>query len=396
MAGAVVTALVVAVILLMGGSGLFHGNSRASVAADPTDVANHIVYTARTANDAAITLPGVLQDELVGAGQAHQSVELTRVGYTGDVATSDIDMTPRTGNSSRDPVLKVAGRSLPVIEAKVSGIQAAVNSPGTSGDGSRALFAGLTRTDFSAAPLTIISSGIDLANPDDFRSLKWSVPPAEVAAKVKSSGDMPELHGPVTFVMVPTAGPQPQLGQVQKAYIKAVWTDLLKAAGATSVTFIDAGTTLGSAAPSAPTVAVPNLPATPIMPVHVAKNKVTCTVPDSFFIFGSAGLINAAQTAQDLTQCITAALAVSTSFTLDGWASYEGPLNSDGKPEYNYPANIELSDQRVQAIANLLVNALHVPRSDITRMTGHGNVDQPNPNPRSAANRVVVITYTPK
>jgi hypothetical protein len=27
-------------------------------------------------------------------------------------------------------------------------------------------------------------------------------------------------------------------------------------------------------------------------------------------------------------------------------------------------------------------------------MTGHGNIDQPDPDPRSPANRVVVITYT--
>jgi hypothetical protein len=35
-----------------------------------------------------------------------------------------------------------------------------------------------------------------------------------------------------------------------------------------------------------------------------------------------------------------------------------------------------------------------VPQSAITHQVGHGNVDQPNPDPRSAANRVVVITYT--
>ena len=56
--------------------------------------------------------------------------------------------------------------------------------------------------------------------------------------------------------------------------------------------------------------------------------------------------------------------------------------------------NQTLSEQRVQTIASLLVNDLHVPQSAITHQVGHGNVDQPNPDPRSAANRVVVITYT--
>ena len=126
------------------------------------------------------------------------------------------------------------------------------------------LSAGLTRIASTDAPVTIISSGLDLANPDNFRILNCPSP-AVVVADVKKAGALPALHGPVTFVLVPTAGEQQQLGQAQKNYIKAIWTALLKAAGATSVTFIDAtGTTASSAAPSAPTVPLPALPGTPI------------------------------------------------------------------------------------------------------------------------------------
>jgi hypothetical protein len=217
--------------------------------------------------------------------------------------------------------------------------------------------------------VTIISTGLDLTNPDNFRALQWSVTPEEVVAAVKKAGAEPALHhGPVTFVLVPTAGSQPQLGQAQKRYLKAVWTALLKAAGATSVTFIDAtATTASSAAPSAATVAIPALPTTPIAQVR-SGNSMTCT-----------------------------ALAARTSFALDGWASYEGPLNADGQPEFDYPVNQKLSKERVQTIANLLVNELRVPRPEITRMTWHGNLDLPNPNdPRSPANRVVTITCTAK
>jgi len=218
-----------------------------------------------------------------------------------------------------------------------------------------------------------------------------------VVANVKKAGALPALHGPVTFVLVPTADPQPQLEQAQKDYLKTVWTALLTAAGATSVTFIDAvGTAANSAAPSAPTVPVPALPATPIPQVPIGKNKVTCTVPDSYFIFDTAYLTDPAKIMRDLTPCITAALVAHATFALDGWASYEGPLNADGKPAFDYPGNQTLSEERVQTIANLLVNDLRVSRSAITHMTGHGNADQPNPDPRSAANRVVVITYTIK
>jgi len=120
-------------------------------------------------------------------------------------------------------------------------------------------------------------------------------------------------------------------------------------------------------------------------------------VPDTYFVFGTADLVDSAQTVQNLTPCITAALAAHATFTLDGWASYEGPLNADGQPEFNYPINQRLSKERVQTIANLLVNNLHVAQSAITRMTWHGNLDQPDSgDPSSAANRVVVITYTAK
>jgi hypothetical protein len=394
LAGLAVTAVAIAAVFLLGAV------KRAPVAAStPLPVAAQIVYTARTANDAAIALPGAVQNDLTKAADAHQAVKLTTVGYTGDVSSSVIDMTPRTGNSSQDPILKVPGRIAAAIAAKVATIQADVDSPAAA-PGGRALYIGLTRTDFTAAPVVIVSSGLDLSNPDNFRSLDWSVPPANVVATVKNADDLAALHGPVTFVLVPTAGPQPQLAQAQVNYLEAVWTALLKASGATSVTFIDAagaapGTAPGAAAPGAPIVALPSAPATPeIQPVAAGPNKKKCTVPDSFFIFNTPTLVSPATTVRALTPCIDAALAAHATFQLDGWASYEGPLNAEGQPPTNEPWNQQISQKRVTTIANLLVNELNVPRSDITRMTAHGNLDQPNPNPRSAANRVVVITYT--
>lgn len=402
-AGSVVVVIAVVAAVLAGG-GLravardFVGHTSPAPADPPGSVADQFIYTARTANDAAITLPSAVQQNLLQAGLAHQSIELIRVGYTGDVSTSPIDMTPRTGNSSTDAPLRVYGREVPAIDAKISGIQTAVNSAAATAGGRRALFAGLTRITFTDAPVTIISSGLDLANPDNFRILNWSIPPAVVVADVKKAGALPALHGPVTFVLVPAAGPQQQLGQAQKNYIKAIWTGLLKAAGATSVTFIDAtGTTASSAAPSAPTVPLPALPGTPIPQVPAGNNKATCTVPDSYFKFGKAELVDPVTTVRNLTPCITAALAAHATFAVDGWASYEGPLNADGKPEFNYAYNQKLSGERVQAIANLLVNDLDVPWSSITHLAGHGNADQPAPDdPGSPANRIVIITYTVK
>jgi hypothetical protein len=261
--------IAVAAVVLAGAGYLVahHGVGAAGAAAGGAGpVADQFIYTARTANDAPITLPDAVRNDLLQIGLAHESIALTRVDSTGNVSTSYIDMTPRTGNSSNDPVL-VTGPALLVIGAKISGIETAINSPAaTTGDG-QALYAGLTRTDFTGGPVTIISSGIDLANPDNFRSLKWSVPPEEVVAEVEKAGGLPTLHGPVTFVIAPTAGPQPQLGQAQKNYLTALWSALLKAAGAPSVTFIGANAaTASSGGPSAPIVPLPGLPGTPIPP----------------------------------------------------------------------------------------------------------------------------------
>jgi hypothetical protein len=402
-AGSVAVVTVVVVAILAGGG--FRAFARdlvghASPAPNdpPGSPAADVIYTARTENDAVITLPATVQQNLLQYGLAHQSIELTRVGYTGHVTTSYIDMTPRTGNSPSDPPLRVYGREVPAIEAKIFGIQTAVNSAAAGVAGGRALFLGLTRITFTDAPVTIVSSGLDLANPDNFRDLDWSVSPVALVAEVKKAGALPALHGSVTFVLVPPAGPQQQLGQAQKNYIEAVWTALLKASGATSVTFIDAiGTTSSSTAPSAPTVPIPALPVTPIAQVPVGNNEVTCTVPDYYFIFDTDELVNPEQTVRNLTQCVDAALAAHASFALDGWASYEGPLNAEGQPKFNYPYNITLSDERVETIAGLLVDDLGVSPSAITHEIGHGNVDQPDPDdPSSAANRVVIITYTVK
>jgi hypothetical protein len=390
------TVIVVAVGVLAGAGYLVAHHGIAVAATRPAGtVARQFIYTARTANDAAITLPDDVKDDLRQIGLAHQSIALTRVDSAGTVSTSYIDMTPRTGNSSTDPALKVTDRAVAVIDAKISTIEKTINSPATGGG--RALYAGLTRIDFTGAPVTIISSGIDLADPDNFRSLNWDVPAKDVEVNVKKSGALPALHSPVTFVIVPTASPQPQLGQAQKNYRNNIWTALLTAAGATSVRFIDAiGTTPSPAAPSAPTVPVPGLPGTPIPPVPTGKNTVTCTVSAGYFTFNTAKLIDAATTRQNLTPCINAALAAHATFALDGWTSYEGPLTATGKPAFDYAYNRELSEARVQVIANLLVNDLGVRSSAITHVIGHGNVNQPDPDPRSPANRVVVITYTVK
>ena len=366
---------------------------------EPTSIARQFVYTAPTANDAAIALPDAVKTDLREIGLHHQQIAWTRVDSTSRIDTTIIDMTPRSGNSPDSPVLKIEDRALQAIDAQISFLESSMNASRAS-TGDRALFSGLTKITFGGAPVTIISSGLDLAKPVDFRTLNWTVPAQQVIATVKRSGELPDLHrAAVTFVVVPAAGVQEQLRDAQTTYRNALWSALLASSYALSVTFLDATGSNASSLTPAPAVAVPALPDTPIRPVQdpINPKKAVCSLPSaSYFKVNRALLLDQRKTIHDLQSCITAALAVDASIELDGWTSYEGPLAANGTPAVDDPDNRTLSMQRVQTIADLLVRDMHVPHNTITRETGHGNVDQPDPDPRSPANRLVVISYFTK
>lgn len=359
------------------------------------DVVRHIVYTAPTGNSSALSLPTSVKADLQKVGLAHEKVAVTRIEGDGSSSTTVIDLTARTGESPSDPPITVETRALPKIDDKIAAIEVSLNAPATSG--AQSLYTGLTRTDFSSVPTIIVSTGIDLAAPVDFRSLAWSVPSSEIVARVKKAGVQPALHGPVTFVMIPAAGGQPQLGQAEKDYRNNTWRDLLTAAGATSVNFIDPDTTTTpGVGPAAAPVATLGMPGTPIKPVTPSNDPATatCTIPGSYFVVNTPTLINPDQTVKDLHDCVIKALAAGASFKLEGWTSYEGPLTADGKPAVDSPSNRTLSQQRVDAIATLLTSSLGVKEPAITAKVAHGNTDQPYPNdPRSDKNRTVRITY---
>jgi len=385
---------VVAAVAVLGGVGYAAGAFKG--VADVVDVVRHIVYTAPTANASAIALPASVKADLQKVGLAHEKVALTRIDSDGASSTTVMDMTARTGDSPSDAPITVDSRALPKIDDKIASIEAALNTPATTG--TQSLYTGLTRTDFTKVPTIVVSTGIDLVAPVDFRSLAWSVQPAEIVASVKKAGVQPALHGPVTFVTVPTSGTQPQLGQAEKNYRNNTWRELLTAAGATSVTFIDpetaAPTSTGPVAAPVPTLGMPGTPIKTIAPPDDPE-ALTCDIPGSYFVVNTPTLIDPDQTVKDLNDCVNQALAAGATFKLDGWTSYEGPLDTAGKPAVDSPSNRTLSQQRVDAIAALLAKSFGVASSTITGKFAHGNTDQPYPgDPRSEKNRTVRITYT--
>lgn len=380
-----------AVIVAGNVTGAFKG------AAGPSEAAAlRIVYTAQTAEDAPFSLADELKAQLRQIGLNHRRIALSRVEGNGDVTTSIIDLTARVDGKPDSPAL-IPDRAIPVINQKISALETTINTTkATTGD--RALFTGLTKIAFANVPTYILSSGLDLRDPVAFPKLNWTTAPQRIVDNIKNAGELPHLQGPVTFIVTPTAGAQEQLRAKQAAYRDDVWRTLMAAAGATSVTFIDAIRAGYASGPTSTPVPLSEVPDTPIVPAQKLDNpkQATCTVPTAFFVVNTPSLIDEGKTIAALRQCIESALAAGATFELDGWTSYEGPLNSQGKPAVDDPGNRALSVARVKTIAALLTQKLGVDSRLITAMRGHGNTAQPVPDPRSPDNRRVDITYTTK
>jgi len=392
-AGVVVAALVL-VAFLSGATA-----TSPAAGAGGTPIALQVVYTAPTSNDTPSVLPSTVRDELSKLADSHESIAITRIEGDGTIETRTVDMTPRTGDNPSDPPLTVPERSHQKTQAKIAQIENELNSPAAIGG--RSLFKGLTRVDFAGTPVILVSSLIDLSSPADFRTLNWSTDPSEVVAI--ADGAIADIEAPVTFVVVPTGGDQPQLGAEDKSYAKNFWETVLRSANADEVTFVDATanpTAPKRDAPTTPVVEPQPLPDTPITPEpdpeHPADpTTASCTIGGSYFAWASPDLLDRDLTVDNLSGCIKEALASCATFEVHGWASYEGGLTPEGRPTHNDPFNQELSEDRVATIVTLLTTELAVPAEDIVTQKGHGNLDLPVPNdPPSPDNRMVRITYT--
>ena len=361
-------------------------------------IAEHVVYSAPTANDAVVALPPALRDRLTALARQHRSIAVTRIEGDGTSATRVVDLTPRAGSAPDGRVLVSPERAGLEIDRMLARLARAVNTPATRPG--HALLLGLTRTDLPPVPTDVVSSGLDLRAPDDFRVLAWRTDPDRVVDAAASSGVVPRFRSVVRFYRVPVAGDQPQLGNVEKSYRDRLWTALLTAAGATSVEMADApatGTALDApSAPVVPVLAPPVTPGDPVRPVVQPDGRtVECSLPGTYFRFGSALLADEAATVRALHGCVRAASAAGAQFRVDGWSSYEGPLTAVGAPAVDDLLNRALSRRRAGTIAALLTDRLDVPPAAVTAVVGHGNTDLPDPeHPRDATNRTVRVTFT--
>lgn len=354
-----------------------------------------LVYTAPSSTEGGVHLPSTVRDDLRTLGRDQKSVTLVRVEADGAISQTSIDLTPRAGGH----VLKVEERADQAINTTLDGMEATMGTPTGDGATSRALYTGLLRASIpDGVPLYLLSS-LDLTDPLDFRKLAFGVAPERIVEVLTEAGQVPDIAGsPVTFVLLPAAGEQPRMRNAEKTYTKNVWREvLMRGAGASDVVFLEGLDVPTSATASTPIVPLPDLPGTPIKPAvdPAAPEETICTVPSTtYFEYGDATLTYPAATADALRSCIAKALEANAPITIDAWTSYEGRLDGTGRPVENPPADVKLSQARAEAIRSVLTDRLGVPAANIARVVGHGSDSQPDPDPRSAANRVTVVRYT--
>jgi hypothetical protein len=392
--GALIVGAIVAGLLVVRA-----GQNSTTPAPTPAE-AVHVIYQARTSTDGAIVLPGNVTDEFRRIGQANGRLLLTRIDA--GVSSSTVwDLTPRLEGSDRE--VKDSSRRAQTIDASIATLVRTMNTT-TASTGGRSLYRGLLATAFSpSTPVFVVANPMDTTDPLDARKLAFDVPVADVVKTVTDAKETFDLHGnPVTFIPVTTAGAQAQLRAAQDDYLFSLWSQLLLANKAGHVTVLPIGAAASNGGqqpvpvgPETPTVALPDLPGTPVLPdPNPPVGKEVCELnSSSYFIPDTAQLIDPEGTRKDLAGCVQQAKSIAgATISLDAWVAYYGPLGPDGKPAVNSKNAIQLSQARVEAIAKLLAS-MGIPEQTIVSRVGHGNADQPDPqNPASPRNRVCRIT----
>ncbi|MGW6280010.1 OmpA family protein [Kribbella sp. NPDC055071] len=345
-----------------------------------------IIYTAPTANQAAIRIAGAARSMIEQAGLAHQAVRLVRVEGNGAVSSTTLDLTPRVDGKPDGEPLKVQERAVEEIARSITKLEDQLNEKSSTVAG-QALFAGLSRARVDTSrPVFVFSSGLDTTDPIDFRKLAFDVAPASLVQDLKAAGELPALRGAaITFVVLAESGPQAALRRPQSAYREALWSGLLKAAGATTVRFEYPDAVVSSSTLAAPAVAVPPPPGTPV-PARTTRipGEKTCTLSAAtYFASDKADLLARPATLRALAACVKT-IGPATRVSVEGHTS-----TTSKRP--NNPVALQLSTLRAQVVAGLLVQ-LGVARNRID-IKGFGNVNQPFPSPSDPRNRCVVVRF---
>lgn len=373
-AGGIVLALIIAGLALLSAAG-----KQIKECCNPLEPIASVVFDEATANAKSVPLTGLFGDEFRLAADENRSIRLVGIDGAGKVVSNEqFDLTPKLDNGT---VLKVAGRVEQATAANLDKVEQKINDANSAVPG-QAVFLGLERLQLNtSAPIYVVSSLLDTADPLDMRRLGWDVAPKEVVAGLKRAAELPDLTGAdITFIVRPVAGDQEQLRQPQVEYREALWREVARASGASRVRFVYADGTAPSSTVVGPVVPIPPPPTTP---VPVNPKSGTCTVDTSaYFASDSDRLLDPVGTKGALRDCV-AQIGPNASVEVVGHTAGPDPDSKFAEA---------LSKKRARAIAELL-ESLGVLSGHIEAL-GMGNRSQPYPDPFDARNRSVVVSIT--
>jgi hypothetical protein len=336
--------------------------------------------------------------------EAEKSVQVVRIEGDGSPTSQTLELTAHVGGDPKADVELRQDKIQEETEKLVTALEAEMNEP-TPGTEGRATYLGLVKATVGSldadAPVWVLSSFIDTADPVDLRAVAWQDGGIEeILRQVKEAEFHPlwMADRPVTFVRAAPAGEQ-ELWPAEEAYLKSVHTELAKAAGARSVTWVDMPPAPATSTEPIPVVPVSGIPKTPVMvETNPETGETTCTVTATarFSLVNSPDeveLLERAVLVEELRPCVDA-IPLGATVECHGYTAWPGALDASGKPVANPDNSIAISQRRAELVAQVLTEDLGVPAAQVSAI-GHGNVGAPHPaDPASADNAVVIIKST--
>ncbi|GAA2160988.1 outer membrane protein OmpA-like peptidoglycan-associated protein [Humibacillus xanthopallidus] len=372
---------VIALALLGTGGAVSYAKYKLDSLVPRLPIIGTIVYTAPTANEQAIDLPTSVTDLVTQAADASSGFRLVRVDGDGTISSKVVDATPKLPDGE---VAKVEARKRDATNALLDNLKGDLNGAVATVSG-ESLLGGLQRlTNLDTTkPVILIGSLLDTTSPFDFRSLGFDTNVPELADKLKQADELPKLDGAdIRIVVRGTAGDQPQLRTVQNDYRQAAWSTVLKASGASSVSFSYPDGSTPTATVPAPVVPIPPPPSTPVVPESTPTGTICTLLGGTYFQPDKPVLLDRVATLKAIEKCV-AAMPPGAKVTVTGYTAGADPKNSFA---------LTLSQQRADVVRDLLV-ALGIAKGDITTFGKGNSNDRPYPKaPDDPRNRCVVIT----
>jgi outer membrane protein OmpA-like peptidoglycan-associated protein len=370
----------VALCAVLAALAVFGGGTDGPGAAPPPDL---LVLATGSSNERRPALPEEARTELRMLGLTGEAPSAMVVGVDGDGTTSSevFDLTPRrrSGDEEHTPKRREAA-----VEGRVEEIDRALSGIVSAAPG-HALLAGLQEVGrIPVQTVVVVSSGIDTNDPFDLRRTGFDYPSADLISYLRKADALPELSGrDVILALSPAAGRQPALDEPSRRNVERLWTDLLRASGATV-----RSTATGSQDEPAGTVDTPAVPIPEITsptPKPTPGGRVTTFILPGNLLFepNKATLLDPREAATRL-RTVVAEVDGRTTVKVVGHTALAPGGTDDGRA---------LSTRRAHVIRNLLVG-LGVPARAVTGAVGVGHsqpIVKPATDPR---NRAVVVILT--